>query len=1548
MPRDLIVPLVIFTVLLAAALDVLIMSRLRRSYIKRTPASRQREGSINIFGAYSPVLTWIHRAWVATLPAAWNRLRKSQHFFPDILQDRNSVLTSLLHAPVDGAKSSWKDRFPEWLFIFMAVLAFCLGFLDFRPYRQLPGNESLLFQSLDWVFINSLSIYQKFPLWNPYFYAGVPYIADPTTHILNPVVLIPVLIFGVDTGFKLAILSSFFIAAFGMWRLGSIFGLSTFTRIWMTLLFTFAGQPAARFFQGQYLFVLGFAWIPWITGSLILLSRHRRLKDLVGAAAALAILFFSGNIYYQIYMAAACVLFAAIFLPSFSFRKPFLRLDKKLFGLVILTGLLALGFAAVQLFPTIEFAEWIRKGPDIQGSHTLKQIILDLTSKDSYRQDAYSVLPAREEFYAYIGWFPILSLTAFFFALGKKELRKLILFFGMLLLFTILWINITRLPFNEMLLEGSFFHQLRHLLRILVFTSFAVICVAALGLDAVINKLLGFQTGNPEKRIGRYVGLFGQALAFLLIGAMFFSAYDVYSTNKKLLTTHDSHRPGFLVMGWMRQYDNSLNYIRFNPHNSGYDFAVSNNQRLLEPWYHYNNIHSLNGNIFPREISARPNYLIQGANEPVDYSDAEFLREIEGYSVYRLTESLPFVFSVSTGNLQETNAGRLRRQDVEAISAYSSGPNTVEVIDDFESEEYLILLISNYPGWVVDVDGKPADIVNIGGYLGVKAATGVHKYEFSFRPIPFYGGLAVSLMCLGLSAVLLISDQKEQLVSLPARLKSGLIWVVKKQHQAVMGWKDLSTSRPAESNSAVEQFNAGGNLAENAELFGSTAVTADSTGRITPRSGLKVIAVKLISLLSLWGLEKNLFILALLLYLATRFINIVQFPIYFFTDEAIQTVMAADFVRDGFKNYNGESWPIYFSNGSTYNLSSISVYLQVIPYLLFGKSVTVTRGVSVLIGLLAAVFVSLILKNIFRIRYWWVGALLLSITPAWFLHSRTAFETVEMVGFYTGFLYFYMLYLNRSPKYLYISLVFGALVFYTYSPGQLIIGLSGLFLLISDLPYHIKNRKTALRGFLLLILLAMPYISYIQAHPDVTISHLSTRAPFWTEAIPISEKLAKYFSEYLYGLSPAYWFIPNSRDLNRHLMDGYGHIMLWTLPFAVLGLLRALKEIGKPAYRAILIAALVAPSGAALVGIGVTRALVFVIPASILTAVGVSYVLEILEKPREWLHGLARKISLLQKIAGKQLARMPQFHLTRRFIALTAFTAFLLINSWMVRDALINGPTWYSDYTLYGLQYGASQMFGKVNEYLAEHPESKLMVSPNWTNGADAVAGFFIKDRSNVTLGSVTGHIGSKRPLDEKQVFVMMKEEYDQVLESEKFKEIFVEEEYTVMYPNGEPGFYFVRLAYQDNIDQIFEKEREVRKALLEEVVVLEENLVPVRYPHLDSGEIANLFDGDTRTYARTMEANPFVIELEFTEPTQVSGVTVVTGSIYGELTAIVSSSEGEPEVFVVEKKGSVSDPQLQLEFGTLINATRVRLEVREVGIVEPAHIHIWEVEFMH
>jgi len=681
-------------------------------------------------------------------------------------------------------------------------------------------------------------------------------------------------------------------------------------------------------------------------------------------------------------------------------------------------------------------------------------------------------------------------------------------------------------------------------------------------------------------------------------------------------------------------------------------------------------------------------------------------------------------------------------------------------------------------------------------------------------------------------------------------------------------------------------------------------------------------------------LPTALFTLGLSVYLLTRLIGLADWPIYFFTDEAVQTVMAEDFLHNGLRNYNGETLPTYFNKDATFNLSSLSVYLQVIPYMLFGKSVFVTRAVSVLVATFGAVMVGLTLRNIFKLRFWWSSVLLLSVIPAWFLHSRTAFETVEMTAFYAGFLYFYLRYRLINPRALYASLVFGAMVFYTYSPGQLIIVVSGIFLLLSDMRYHWQQRKVALRGLLLLGVLVLPYLRHVLAHPEATLQHLSTRAPFWLEDVPLLEKLGHYFGTFLAALDPRYLFLPNQTDLDRHLMQGYAHFSLWMLPLVALGLGVSLLKLRSSAHRAVLLALLAAPTGSALVAVGITRLLVLVIPAVILMTIGLDRVLDWLVRLVSWLVPRIRRVRPL----------VPEI-IVRSYCVLGIVLAVVLCwhNGIMLRDALVNGPLWYQDYTLAGMQYGARQMFSAVVDYYQTHPGAQMIVSPSWTNGADAVAEFFLPDDAPVRLGSVEGHIFQHLPLNDNMVFVVIPHELEKVQSSGKFSEVRIEQ--VLDYPNGEAGFYFIRLRYVNNIDTLLEEEREERRALLEEHLTIAGQDVLVRYSMLDMGSIELLFDGNVSTVARTLEANPFVIELDFPEPHQVSGASLVLGSAYLQVQISVTvSGVPEPVVFEGTFRGSVAEPELTLDFGRKLSAEALRFEILVPGVAEPANVHVWEI----
>jgi hypothetical protein len=349
------------------------------------------------------------------------------------------------------------------------------------------------------------------------------------------------------------------------------------------------------------------------------------------------------------------------------------------------------------------------------------------------------------------------------------------------------------------------------------------------------------------------------------------------------------------------------------------------------------------------------------------------------------------------------------------------------------------------------------------------------------------------------------------------------------------------------------------------------------------------------------------------LYLSIRLINLPDFPIFFFTDEAVQTVLAADLVRDGLLGYSGEFLPTYFQNGPQYNLG-VSVYLQVLPYLWFGKSVFVTRAVSVLITVLAALAVGLILKNHFHSRAAWAGVLILSITPTWFLHSRTAFETVIATSFYALFLYFYLRYRNGSPRALFVAALLAALAFYSYSPVQMVVGVTVLLLFLTDIKYHWQNRHLIGKALLLGLFLVVPYIRFQILHPGETLHHMQMLNSYWIQELSLGQKLGLFFTEYLRGFNPVYWYNPLPQGLERHIMLGYGYLWRPGLPLLLMGLVLTLLRIRQPAYRVVLISLLAAPSGAALVEIGITRAMFMVIPAALLAGIGFSALLDWLSR----------------------------------------------------------------------------------------------------------------------------------------------------------------------------------------------------------------------------------------------------------------------------------------------------------------------------------------------
>ena len=809
-----------------------------------------------------------------------------------------------------------RDVLLEWLLIALVVAAFCAGFLDLGSQNVLPGNESEVFQALDYTLVNSVRGSGQFPLWNPYLHTGLPYIADPMLHVYNPLVSAPVLLLGVLDGFKVAVFLSFLAAALGMWALGVVLGLGRAGRLWIGLMYVFSGPFVARFFQGQYLFIFGLAWIPWALAGLILTLRTRRPLHAAGTVLAIALLFFSGNAYFSYYLLFAVLILAAVMLFDVRQRSPRVSFDWDRAALLLLIAVLVVGVVAIYLFPLADFWPHISKptNPEMSDSHTVGQILLDYTSKDTWRPDAIKTRTlGREDFYAYIGLGPFFALFLLPLAMWKRD-RRLLLFFALLLAFVIIFIDVRDMPWRNIYARTYFFAQFRHPTRILPLGALALLVLGGLGLDTLWKFLA------PQARLVRrsVPGLAHAASAWLglllIVGFMLWSVGDVFTTNKLHARTRDPFPPSSDIMTWLRGYDNSVYYVG-NP--VGWHGAIlSNGLRYIDAWYHFADIRSFPGMINRRQVQARPNYLAQASDQPVALPDPVPVQQIAGHTVYRLPHSLPYTFAVSDQALADTTSGReLWAEEVAPLPVTTSGPNTVKVETAGQAASTLVVLTTAYPGWQVMVDGRRQPLINVGGYLAVRMLPGTHAYLFNYSPVSFKVGMIVSIVSL-LGLVGLLVFDRGLLVARPRRKR------IKTDGTYAEG-----VLRPANPL----------DLPENADVWLTVEEKPTPEKRLAsqpatpaPRRGLKA--------------EWAIFGLALLVYLGTRLWSIDRFPIYFFADEATHAVYAQDLLDRGFKDAGGAFLPIYFEAAGKRWTPLLSVYIHAVSVALFGKSVLVTRA----------------------------------------------------------------------------------------------------------------------------------------------------------------------------------------------------------------------------------------------------------------------------------------------------------------------------------------------------------------------------------------------------------------------------------------------------------------------------------------------------------------------------------------------------------------------------------------------------------------------------
>jgi 4-amino-4-deoxy-L-arabinose transferase-like glycosyltransferase len=659
-----------------------------------------------------------------------------------------------------------------------------------------------------------------------------------------------------------------------------------------------------------------------------------------------------------------------------------------------------------------------------------------------------------------------------------------------------------------------------------------------------------------------------------------------------------------------------------------------------------------------------------------------------------------------------------------------------------------------------------------------------------------------------------------------------------------------------------------------------------------------------------------MFAFSLLAYAFTRLYKIDEFPISFLGDEAVVVTLARDLVRNGFHDPKLGWFPLYFDFFFVVN-PLISVYLQAIATQLFGTSIAVTRTASALLTLVSAGAVALTLKSFFGLRYWWTAVLFLAITPAWFFHSRTVFDTVTATAFYGIFLFCYCLYRYRSPRLSFLVIVAAAAVFYSYPAAQLVLALTSILLALSDLDYHLKNVKWWVLALPVIALTLIPYFRFVQEHPEESWYHLRSLDSYVVQDIPLSEKITGFFTRYAAGISPLYWFVPNDIDLVRHRMKDYGHLPLLALPLILVGIGVCISRLRDSRYRLLLIALVSTPFAAALVDVLILRLLSFVIPAALLAVLGLEF--------------------LLNRFAAR---------LSHRLISVLLLVLLSFGGIWMTRDALVNGPTWFEAYDLYGMQWGAKQLFQVLGELRDAAPKSPIVMTSSWANGTEEFIEFFMPEDRMIRTRTIDAWIENQEPLSRNILFVMTPNELARARASGKFAE--PERVWRLDYPNGARAFEIVRMAYADNIDELFEQERRERAKPVTEAVAVREGTVTLTHSQFDSGRAQDMFDGDNYTLARGRDANPLLLELEYPTPLPISGLDASFGQMrFAIKVSLFAPGSTQPAVYEETWGGDAPIPEIHMTFeNPPPQVKRIRVEILHLDSPGEAKIHVRELQF--
>ena len=211
---------------------------------------------------------------------------------------------------------------------------------------KLPGIDAHNLYAWEVYTRNVLGV-GRLPFWNPYFFTGVPHLADLQTQVFYPPALL-LRWLPIPTFLSVEIALHLWIAAMGTMVLAREVGTGWIAAAAAATAIALGGSVGPWIHNGHLLLLESASWLPWILAFGLQSSRRNRWLPKAGLVAACGLQFLTGNLQGTLYTAGVLTAFYlfAIVWPAASTRR-------QLLAQWSLTGVLAAGLVAFQLVPTI-------------------------------------------------------------------------------------------------------------------------------------------------------------------------------------------------------------------------------------------------------------------------------------------------------------------------------------------------------------------------------------------------------------------------------------------------------------------------------------------------------------------------------------------------------------------------------------------------------------------------------------------------------------------------------------------------------------------------------------------------------------------------------------------------------------------------------------------------------------------------------------------------------------------------------------------------------------------------------------------------------------------------------------------------------------------------------------------------------------------------------------------------------------------------------------------------------------------------------------------